>query len=291
MLSIIICSISPERLQTLETNIQQTIHAEYEIIAVDNRERKWPIAKAYNYAAGQAKYPYLFFVHEDVMFHSCDWGEYIERKLCESDCGVIGFVGGKVMLNCYSGWNQHYEWVCCHLYQRQGDLSRFDVCNVYLQSPFAEVVTVDGLGMFVRKDVWAKFPFDEALLTGFHGYDIDFSLQIVKSGNYKNYICCSSQVLIEHFSAGTFDSRWIDNTVCLYKNKWSKILPVAVDGWLPTPEAQEKREESLSYEFLKKALKFDSSYKAVVLKDFWHRPYSWKHFCHCIKMTFKFLVS
>lgn len=66
---------------------------------------------------------------------------------------------------------------------------------------------------------------------------------------------------------------------------------MAVDGWLPTPKAQEKREESLSYEFLKKALEFDSSYKAAVLKDFWHRPYSWKHFCHCIKMTFKYLVS
>ena len=45
MLSIIICSISPERLQALKTNIQQTIHAEYEIIAVDNRERKLSSAR------------------------------------------------------------------------------------------------------------------------------------------------------------------------------------------------------------------------------------------------------
>lgn len=291
MLSIIICSISPERLQALKINIQQTINTEYEIIAIDNREKKWPIAKAYNFGAELAVYPYLFFVHEDVMFHSCNWGVYIEQKLQEPTCGIIGFVGGKVMLNCCSGWNQYYEWVCCYLYQRSGKLSRFDVNNVYLQTPFEEVVTVDGLGMFVRKEVWEKFMFDEKMLTGFHGYDIDFSLEISNSGVYKNYICCSNQVLVEHFSAGTFNLQWVDDTIRLYKEKWSKILPMAVDGWRISRMQQEKHEERLSYEFLNKALEMNSFYKKEVLKDFWLRPYSWKHFRHCLKATFKFLVN
>lgn len=291
MLSIIICSISPERLLNLQQNIQQTIGVEYEIISIDNRETEWSIAKAYNYGASKARYPYLFFVHEDVMFHSCGWGEFVERKLREPDCGVIGFVGGKLMLNCYSGWNQYYAWVCCYLYQRENDLSRFDVGNAYLQKPFEEVVTVDGLGMFVRRDVWEEYPFDENLLIGFHCYDIDFSLQIMAGGYYKNYICCSNQVLIEHFSSGSFNSQWFADTIRLYKRKWCKILPIAVSGWQLGEKDAKEHEERLSYEFLRKILASSSPYKKLVLKEFWLRPFSWRHFRHSVACTFKYLRS
>ena len=95
MVSIIICSVSPLLLEDLKQNIAQTIGVEYEIIAIDNREKHWPIAKAYNYGAQQAKYPYLFFVHEDTRLLSDKWGEFIIPKLAEPECGVIGFVGDK----------------------------------------------------------------------------------------------------------------------------------------------------------------------------------------------------
>jgi len=290
MFSIIICSISPERLQSLEINISQTIGVEYEIIAIDNGERKWPIAKAYNYGASLAKYSNLLFLHEDVSFHSEKWGEFIESKLVEPDCGIIGFVGGKIMLNSYSGWNQYYEWVCCYLYQNAVGLSRFDVCNAYLQRPFEEVVTVDGLAMFVRKEVWRQFPFDENILQGFHCYDIDFSLQVFSSKFYKNYICCSNRVLLEHFSSGTYNEQWFSETVRLYKNKWNKLLPFAVEGWHIGDKERKKHEERLSYEFLKGILKSSSPYKKVVLKEFWQRPFNWKHFRRCVACTFKYLI-
>ena len=83
MLSIIICSISPERLQEISQNIHATIGVEHEIIAIDNREKCWSIARAYNEGARQARYPYLFFVHEDVKFHSQDWGTVVAEKLAE----------------------------------------------------------------------------------------------------------------------------------------------------------------------------------------------------------------
>ena len=78
MLSIVICSVLPERLLQISQNIHDTIGVEYEIIAIDNKEKKWPIARAYNEGACQARYPFLFFVHEDVKFHSQDWGSVIE---------------------------------------------------------------------------------------------------------------------------------------------------------------------------------------------------------------------
>lgn len=291
MLSIIICSISPERLHNLKQNIQSTIGTEYEVISVDNREKKWPIAKVYNSGAQKAKYPYLFFVHEDVMFHSTNWGGFVEQKLIEPDCGAIGFAGGKIMLGCYSGWNQYYAWVCCHLYQNDNGLSRFDVFNTYLEHPFEEVVTLDGLGIFVRKEIWEKYPFDEELLTGFHCYDIDFSLQIAATKYYKNYVCCSNHVLIQHFSQGSYNTQWFADTVRLYKSKWAKMLPIMVDGWELSLKERKKYEEKISYEFIKKIYKSSSCLKGLVLRDFWLRPFSWKHFRHSITCTFKYLIK
>ena len=147
MLSIIICSISSDHLNALKQNIQQTIGSEYEIISIDNREKHWPIAKVYNYGAQQAKYPYLFFVHEDVRLHSKDWGNFIVKKLDEPNCGVIGFAGSKLRLACHSGWYQYHEANVSYLYQGLGlGLSGFFVVNAYLDRPFEEVITLDGLG-------------------------------------------------------------------------------------------------------------------------------------------------
>lgn len=178
MLSIIICSISLKYLEALEANIRKTIGISHEIIAVDNREKRWPIAKVYNYGAQKAKYPYLFFVHEDVNFHSNGWGEVIVNKLAEPDCGVIGFGGSKVKLSSYSGWYQCGECTVNYFYQNlHNGLTAFRASNTYLERSFEEVIVLDGLGLFVRKDVWKQYPFDEELLTGFHCYDIDFTLQ------------------------------------------------------------------------------------------------------------------
>lgn len=42
MLSVIICSISPKRLNMIKQNIQDTIGPiEVEYIGIDNREKKW----------------------------------------------------------------------------------------------------------------------------------------------------------------------------------------------------------------------------------------------------------
>ena len=165
MLSIIICSVSPERLEQVTRNIHDTIGVDYEIIAIDNREKQWPIARAYNEGASRAHYPFLFFVHEDVKFHSVGWGKCIEKKLKEPDCGVIGFAGSKVKLKCYSGWGDVYKWDVIFYYQSVGTETQFRVASVTMEHPFKEVLVLDGFAMFVRKDVWAKYPFDEELLT------------------------------------------------------------------------------------------------------------------------------
>lgn len=284
MLSIIICSISPERLQQVSRNIQDTIGVEYEIIAIDNREKKWPIARAYNEGARQARYPFLFFVHEDVRFRSQDWGTVIEEKLKEPDCGVIGFAGTKIKLKCYSSWLQYYRWVCAFYYQGSKEGTKFEVSHATLECPFEEVVALDGLGMFVRKDVWSQYPFDEELLTGFHCYDLDFSMQIAASKQYKNYVCCSLQVLIEHFSLGSYNRSWYQDTIRMHKQKWNKMLPLKVEGVKLDKKKEKWYEERYFYFFVRDLIKAGYPEKKTVLKDFLAYPFSWKHLGHCISM-------
>lgn len=290
MISIIICSISPDRLRAIQQNIWQTVGVEYEIISIDNNEKRWSIAKAYNYGAQQAKFPYLFFVHEDVKFHSQNWGEFIVQKLKEPDCGVIGFAGSKVRLNCYTGWGSTEKYDVTYLYQGlPNGLTAFSVSNSYLQHPFENVVVLDGLGIFVRKEVWSSFPFDEQLLTGFHCYDLDFSLQIVASGRYKNYVCCSNQVLIEHFSLGSFNESWYVDTIRLHQKKWKKLLPIKVDGCELSDKEQKKIEERLTNIFLRNILKTKCAERKIVLSEFLDYSFSWKHLGHCITAIFKFI--
>ena len=101
MFSIIICSISLKRLETLQVNIVKTIGTSCEFIAIDNSQKRWPIAKVYNYGAKRAKYPYLFFVHEDVKFHSSQWGGRIIEKAVKLPMLNIRVLGTKFNAKAY----------------------------------------------------------------------------------------------------------------------------------------------------------------------------------------------
>lgn len=134
------------------------------------------------------------------------------------------------MFDCYSGWMQHRRFACTYYIQGQeGRMGRLNALGVSEDiCPFVEVVALDGLGLFVRKELWRQYPFDEVLLTGFHCYDVDFTLQIAFDGRYKNYVCHSSEVLIEHFSQGSYNREWCRSTVKMYNRKWNRMLPLMV---------------------------------------------------------------
>jgi hypothetical protein len=104
MISIIVCSINATYLKNLEESIQSTIGVDYELIAMDNTVQKAGICKVYNEGGSRAKYPYLCFVHEDVKFHSQNWGEYLLETLKTESIGILGICGGKYYPNVPGGW-------------------------------------------------------------------------------------------------------------------------------------------------------------------------------------------
>ena len=285
MISIIVCSVSHERLQRLCKNVDETIGVEHELVAVDNSRQGWPIARVYNEGARRASGRYLLFVHEDVVFHQQDWGRGLIGRLASPDCGVIGFAGSKVKLDVYSGWWQnHAGWDCCSYIQNgvrcvQGDGLQADALS------FEPVVTLDGFALLVRREVWEEFPFDEEALKGFHCYDLDFTLAVGRK--YTNYVC--GGIAVEHLSSGNLDGRWYETTVQLHDTKWKPLLPVRTADVRWTEEERRRTSEDLSYRFLHNALRSSYSRKRDLLYAFWCRPFSWKHLGHCLSCTLKYL--
>lgn len=75
MISIIICSKYSKINCELEQNIENTIgNMPFEIITINNSQNSYSIYQAYNKGIKEAKYPYLCFMHEDILFHTVNWG-------------------------------------------------------------------------------------------------------------------------------------------------------------------------------------------------------------------------
>ncbi|MBQ7856222.1 MAG: hypothetical protein IJ348_03790 [Alistipes sp.] len=224
MFSIIVCSIRPEQAAALEQNIASTIGVSYEFIVYDNRAAGKGICAVYNECARRAKYDYLCFIHEDIAFHTQDWGREIAQKLSEQDCGAIGFAGGTSKYPYPYGW-QSIRTFTCKNYIRGSLGGGSSLRKSREEGAYSQVVTLDGMALMVRRDVWAECNFDEVTFTGFHSYDTDFTTALFCGGR-RNYVCNS--VLIEHFSTGSFSTKWYES-VKRYLAKWGERLPLFVE--------------------------------------------------------------
>jgi len=229
MLSIIICSVDPEQLSQVKTSIENTVGIPYEVVAIDNRTQPRGITAVYNEGVRLAQFPYLCFVHEDVLFETPDWGKVVVRTLEDPSIGLLGVAGGGYKSLAPSGWYfepipsplksfQHI--VQGYKFQQKEDLY---VNHNPLNQTLSEVVALDGVFFCARKEVSEKHPFDEKTFTGFHGYDVDFSLSVGRE--YK--LVVSYEILIKHVSEGNFDKKWLDETLKVHA-KWSAHLPASL---------------------------------------------------------------
>ena len=97
MLSIIICSKHKVLPASFLGNIDQTVGVAYEIVCIDNSENKYSIFSAYNLGVARSQYPFLCLVHEDVYFHTENWGNKVIKHLSEPKTGIVGIAGGNLV--------------------------------------------------------------------------------------------------------------------------------------------------------------------------------------------------
>ena len=223
MISVIISTQDSVLFHRISENIKETIGVEFEIIAIENKAQ-YSICEAYNIGVTKSKYPFMCFVHEDVLFKTTNWGDRLTSIMKKDQTiGLIGIAGSKFRSSYPSAIGQG------------PGLSRFLRGNIYAwdnykdfdkrvqQNEIDDVVCIDGVFMFSKKEVFNNCKFDDKLLTHFHGYDIDFSLQVF----FQSYrVVVDRSVLIAHYSNGNYVGQ---NTIANRKvgKKWMKKLPVA----------------------------------------------------------------
>lgn len=222
MLSLIVCSCSPKRLEALKRNVEATIGTPHEWVVVDNSGGNYSLFTAYNLGVAQSKGEGVCFLHEDLHFHQSNWGEHLQRHLSDPTCGFVGVAGGTLMPRVPATWSAFK--VISHFLQGQPDRKKrvLKVKGHFNGDHYANVVALDGLFLAARKTLFEHVRFDDDTFQGYHGYDIDICLQAHVSG-FRNRVV--NDILIEHFSSGTPNRQWVEN--CLKNHhKWRSSLPL-----------------------------------------------------------------
>ncbi|GHV56399.1 hypothetical protein FACS1894182_02850 [Bacteroidia bacterium] len=236
-ITIIICSVKPERCEKALENISKTIGVNYEAFVFDNRELNWGICKVYNQCAEKANSPIVCFMHEDVSIETKNWGkiiiDFIEKT---PDCGIVGFAGGLEVEKNFIWWwyGAKRMNVNDELTDKKDAYWKFNYKNHHYINPqneaCAQVLCVDGIFQLVKKTVWSEIKYDEKSYNGFHFYDVDFSLAVAQK--YKNYVLLNMDVF--HDSSGSIDKEYIKN-MFIFQNKWNKKLPCYLDSSFNKP--------------------------------------------------------
>jgi glycosyltransferase involved in cell wall biosynthesis len=220
MLSIVICHRSPELLEQLKTNVQASIGIDYEVIAIDNRLGRFGICEAYNLGAEQARFPYLCFIHEDILFHTQAWGKILLKHFQNPKIGLIG-IAGTSFYGSKIGNYASVNFGAQHLIQHFRNNPPMHVEDYPGATNVLNAVCIDGVLMACPKTVWEQTGFDQTTFTGFHAYDTDFSFSVVQ----KFDVLVIRDILIEHFSQGNFDQKFLAAHEILI-NKWKDKLPI-----------------------------------------------------------------
>jgi len=228
MISIIICSTHHSIEEGLRDNIMTTIGdgIDYEIVCIDNSDNRHSIFSAYNEGVKRAKGDCLCFMHEDVTFYSTDWGGECERQLKENQqIGLLGVLGGYYLSSVMAGWGSSGL--------RRGQiLQGTRVKGKYTVKPYNldafnkygnEVVCVDGLWLFLRRSLFdsGSVAWDVDSYSGFHFYDMDISMQVLRSG----HTIAVADILLEHRSGGNCNRAFWEGYIAFHR-KWAGLLPV-----------------------------------------------------------------
>lgn len=238
MISIIVCSRKPDVSEELRKNTASTIGCDYEWVVIDNSHNQYGICQAYNLGVERARGDVLCFMHDDVLFHTVNWGQIVEKAFeDDASIGAIGIAGAHVVADAPAPmWSlQHLS--TFKLFSADPDCSSYALHSgenpnggywygnqLYAEGKDeVEVANIDGVWMCIRASLFDTICFDEANFNGFHCYDADISMQI-NQANYR--ILVTNRILIEHLSPGTLTEAYFKTAECWYA-KWKPFLPVA----------------------------------------------------------------
>ncbi|MFT4060943.1 MAG: glycosyltransferase [Edaphocola sp.] len=228
MISIVVSSYKEHFFQEFSQNVAETIGVPYEIIKIEN-QGKYGLCEAYNLGLSRATYDAVLFSHEDILFHTKNWGSGVIQQFEQNpSLGLMGLAGCAHKTNAPTPWysDDGKQSKCLYYlnltqsdYKGERPTTKTIVCpdNVTL----GKVVTLDGCWLCTRKSVAEEIKFDQQTFTGYHCYDIDFSLSVAEKYEVAVYF----GIDVEHKSHGDYSLSWLEDTIKLY-HKWKDKLPM-----------------------------------------------------------------
>jgi glycosyltransferase involved in cell wall biosynthesis len=223
MLSIIVCTRNKMLSNAFIDNIKDTVGIDFELISIDNSGNDYSIFSAYNAGFAKSKFPYVCFVHDDVLLHTQNWGEKVIAHLQSPGIGRIGLAGGDLVTRVPASWST--------LISRSENIIKSDKTGrkktviSHIPPDFngikRSVILLDGVFICMNRTLFNSIKFDEQF-SGFHGYDFDISIQSTIAG-FTNYVIFD--INLEHFSVGKTDDIYYRNLIGVFK-KWGEYLPL-----------------------------------------------------------------
>lgn len=243
--SIIICSRQKEIPERLQKSIAETIGVSYEVVVIDNSNNDHSLFSAYNEGVRHSNGEILCFCHDDILFHTTDWGSSIQKIFTDDSIGAVGVIGTHFLPNAPMYWWSSPFISQYSINNDKGDAQLNDN-REYFHGDIADVVAVDGVCFFIPRRLFGSIRFDDQSYKGFHVYDMDICLQVQELGKR---VCVTDVLTIEHFWSedSIKDEKYmavLDGNLSIFQQKWKDRLPM-VRG-IELPESVVARLNSLS---------------------------------------------
>jgi GT2 family glycosyltransferase len=222
MISIVVCHRSPHFLEQFKQSLADTIGLDYELIVVDNSQNAYGICQAYNLGGEKAQYDILCFAHEDILFHTPNWGQNLLQHFENPKVGAVGVAGSKIFSSRWFTFGGKHGFGKINILQHTVEGKAVHLEKTDPGAKAGTMVSLDGVFIACRKSVFATTPFDEQNLRHFHCYDMDFSLRV----SQQHVVLVAYDILLEHISCANYNERFAQEFDHHFMPKWAPQLPL-----------------------------------------------------------------
>jgi len=211
MISVVICSISPDKFAAVRSNLERCVGNDaWELIGVHDARS---MAEGYNRAISKVRGDIVVFCHDDIELLNGDFVVRLRRRIAQFD--IVGIAGTTRLID--SRWltagHPFMFGQMAHI-QADGAIS-VDIYGAP-RPVIGNIQAVDGVFMAVRRPVLQQVRFDETTFTSFHLYDLDFCLTAYDAGLR---IGVANDIHLIHLSSGNYNDTW-QESAALFRAKW-----------------------------------------------------------------------
>jgi GT2 family glycosyltransferase len=238
MISIVICSITPARYSAVCENLRKMLGPEqHEFIGIHDATS---LAEGYNRGIRQSRGETIIVCHDDIEVVSPKFKDRLLKRLTQFD--LIGVAGSNRLAGAkwFDAGPPYVFGQVAHILPGADHI--LDVIWSVPSRAVPNMVVLDGLFMAGRREVFEKVPFDEQTFTGFHIYDMDFTLRAYQAG-YKLAVC--TDFILIHCSPGHYNDTWAAQAQKFVDKHRAAFRPVPKRWWRTMQMRVPSREDLL----------------------------------------------